>query len=143
MTTENTQASWEEQIADVLFKYHYPNMEAFLPKDSEAIAEIAGLITKTRAEAKTEGIREGQERAVAYIKNEVGITPDLCPVNDYVIPYQILEKARTLPTQEGTKEKEERYCLCAHRGEEHIVCSDGLGSCSEKECGCKEFEPII
>lgn len=36
----------------------------------------------------------GKEAVVDYIKQEVGIEPDMSPVNDYVIPFSVLEAAR-------------------------------------------------
>lgn len=41
----------------------------------------------------------GASAAVEYIKQEMGITPEDSRVNDYVIPYQVLEAAQS-PTGE-------------------------------------------
>lgn len=38
----------------------------------------------------------GKEAVVDYIKQEVGIEPDISPVNDYVIPFSVLEAARNV-----------------------------------------------
>lgn len=83
MTLTQIQTEAREEMFSIL------NPERFTATD---YLNIGGMIDSLIATA----YQLGKDAAVEYIKSEAGIEADMSPVNDYVIPYKLLEQARSV-----------------------------------------------